>query len=163
MYEGLFLQSVVAFELLIEEMFLGLVTGRIAHPRPVKPLVIFPSVAAAKKIVTRDRYVDWLPYDNLKRNSEVYFVVGKNPFSDCPGHHSREINKAYIIRNYIAHKSDHSRRVFEREVVSPTLLPPGQRDLLGYFRFMHSSTVNKFQYHVGELVNAARWFAGITP
>ena len=158
LYEALFLQSVVAFELMIEDIFLGLVTGQIIHQRPAKPLVTFPNLPAARKIVMRDRYLNWLPYENLKKISEIYFVPDKNPFSGCPIPHTQEMRKAYLIRNYIAHKSEYARHIFETEVVSPILLHPRQKNLLGYFRFIHSKKVNKFEYHIGELLNAARWF-----
>ena len=160
-YEGLFLQSVVGFELLVEDVFLRLLAGQLSHARATKPVVVFPNVPAARKIVTRDRYQDWLPYNKLKELSQIYFMDGKNPFDACPSRHSNEIQKACYIRNYIAHKSDYAKRIFDKKVVAPTSLPRGQRNLLGYFRFPHASAVTKFDYHLGELVNAARWLCGL--
>lgn len=161
LYEGLFLQCVVSFELFIQDMFLGLVTKQIAYPRPVRLLVIFPNMPAAKRIIVKDKYINWLPYENLRKISEIYFNQGSNPFSNCPQNHTSEISKAHIIRNYIAHKSDFAWRKFENTVAAPTRLPAGQQNLLSYFHMTHSPEANKFQYHIGELVNAARWLSGL--
>lgn len=160
-YQGVFLQSVVSFELLIESLLLGLVTGQVSHPRPTRPVIRFQDIPKARRIITRGRYEDWLPYGKLKQISGVYFLDGSNPFDGCPPAHINETQKACHIRNYIAHKSTHAEKVFRNDVVFPTVLPLGQRDLLGYFMFPHSYSANKLEYHVGELVNAARWFCGL--
>jgi len=155
-YQGLFLQAVVSFELLIEELFLHLITNRASHPRSSTPIHVFPSIEIARKVVTQGRYTDWLPIDKTEKLSKVFFEISGNPFLYLSKAQKNEIEKVLLIRNYIAHKSGFAYNAYETKVVSPTVLPRGQRTLLGYFEFPHTSSTNKYEYHVGELVAAAR-------
>jgi hypothetical protein len=155
-YEGLFLQSVVAFELLIEDLFLHLITGLSTHPRPTGPLHKFPSIDVARDIITQKRYIDWLPIGKMEDISKVFFLSGQNPFLCLTGPQKTEIDKVLIIRNYIAHKSEFSKNKFIANVVGTTVLPSSRNVLLTYFQFPHSGTVTKYGYHVGVMVQSAR-------
>lgn len=155
-YEGLFLQSVVGFELLIENLFLHLITGRASHPRPTVPLHVFPTIDIARDIITQKRYIDWLPIDKMEKTSKIYFLQNQNPFLCFPGPQKTDIDKVLTIRNYIAHKSEYSKHRFTRDVVGTTVLPSIHQDILTYFQFPHAGSVTKYQYHVGVLVQAAK-------
>lgn len=157
-YKGLLLEAVVGLERCLEEVLVGLVCGAVTHPRPAIPVQVFRNRQAASQIVNRGRYEDFLPIDRLERLSKVYFRSGANPMLGCPAAVKQEVDKALCVRNYIAHQSKFSERKWRDEVVQPTILPPRNRDLLGYFRFGHSATVTKFEYHCGELLKCAGYF-----
>ena len=157
-YEGLFLRCVCQFEALIESLFVGLLVNGVKHPRPVNCRLVFPNQAVAKRIVTQAKYVDWLPYDRLVELSGIYYAESGNPFRGCDTRYIAGIQQACWIRNYIAHRSEHARKSFEKNVVGATALPGRRGDLLTYLLFPHSASANKYEYHIGELVQAARWF-----
>ena len=155
-YEGLFLQSVVGFELLIEDLFFHLVTGLATHPRPTTPLLRFPTIDIARDIISRKRYIDWLPIGKMEEISKIFFLSTQNPFICLSSPQRNEVDKVLTIRNYIAHKSEFSKKKFNNSVVGSTSLPSRNNTLLAYFQFPHAGSVNKYAYHVGELVQAAR-------
>jgi hypothetical protein len=61
-YEGIFLRTVTSLETLMEELFIGLLTGGITPGRNVHPRVTFQSSAVARDVMLGGKaYVDWLP------------------------------------------------------------------------------------------------------
>jgi hypothetical protein len=154
-YEAIFLQAVVSFELFVEDLFLGLATNSVTHPRPCVPHVTFPSVDIARRIVGRGRYIDWLPLSRTLEKAKIFFDDAGNPFPCLSGVQLEEVERTLLIRNVIAHKSTHAYAAFQRKVVSGLMLPPRKRDLLGYLQYPHTANATKYDYHIGELSRAA--------
>lgn len=159
-YNSILLTAIVSFELLVEDLFYSLLANQINFPRNYTQIQSFSNVETAKKIVLQGgRYMDWLPIEKLEKHSDIYFVDPNNPFKVLNRHQKQEIQKVLYIRNYIAHQSEHSQKLFEQHVIGTTLLPRGPRRLLRYYRSTHAGPTNKFEYHLGELVTAARVIA----
>lgn len=131
-YQGLFLESVAAFESFIEELFLGLLTGQVnPHSTRTSPKVIFASRSTAMPIVFAGRFYDWLPYNRTSERAEHFFKNG-HPFSALLPNDISKTEEFRLIRNVIAHKSDHAKKLFEKSVIGLTALPPRERRVGGY-------------------------------
>ncbi len=131
-YQGLFLESVAAFESFIEELFLGLLTGQVArHSSKTAPKVEFASRTTAMPIVFAGKFYDWLPYTRTIERSEHFFKNGY-PFSILNSDDKDKTEKFRFIRNAIAHKSDYAKKLFERQVIGSTALTPRERKIGGY-------------------------------
>ena len=156
-YNSILLSAIVSFELLMEDLFYSLLANELAFPRQIDQIQRFSSVETAKKIVLQGgKYMDWLPIDKLEKYSDIYFIHPNNPFRVLDSRQKQEIQKVLWIRNLIAHQSEHAKKLFEDHVVGTTLIPRGPRRLLRYYQATHAGSVNKFEYHLGELVSAAR-------
>jgi hypothetical protein len=163
-YESLFLHAFTGLELLIQELFVNLLCERATHPRPCRPLQVFPSLRTAQTIIEQGGYVDWLPLEKLEKLSKVFFKATGNPAAgnpflagiNQPAKH--ELAQCRVIRNYIAHKSDHAKRELLERVISAAALPGKRRDLLTYLRHPHTATESKYDYHVGAIFTIARSF-----
>jgi hypothetical protein len=68
-YEALFLRSVVYFESLIQELFMGLLTKAVKHVSPaISPRMSQISNAGVRLIVFGDKdYIDWLPFTRTEK------------------------------------------------------------------------------------------------
>ena len=77
-YGMTFLNTVVHFEELIEELFISFLVGRSKPACPeFKVRVSIKSHKVARELLFQDRnYVRWLPYDNTKKWQEHFFEVG---------------------------------------------------------------------------------------
>jgi hypothetical protein len=76
-YEGIFLRAVTTFEGLMEDLFVGLLTGSISPGRSVRPRITFRSHAVARDVMLGGRaYVDWLPYHHTDKRAEAFFRGG---------------------------------------------------------------------------------------
>jgi len=146
-YQGLFLESVAAFESFIEELFLGLVTGQV-NPRSTRtsPKVIFASRSTAMPIVFAGRYYDWLPYNRTSDRAEHFFKNG-HPFSVLLSSDINKTDEFRLIRNAIAHKSDYAKKLFEKSVIGPTALAPRERRVGAYLvgRFRSSPPQTRYE------------------
>lgn len=137
-YQGLFLESVAAFESFIEELFLSLLTKKVP-PRSNKtvPKVIFTSRSTAIPIVFSGKFYDWLPYLRTSERAEHFFKNG-HPFSVLTPSDLSKTEEFRLIRNVIAHKSNYAKKQFEDKVIGSTLLSPRERKvgayLVGHFR-----------------------------
>ena len=131
-YQGLFLESVAAFESFIEELFLGLLTGQV-NPHSSRTIlkVEFTSRTIAMPIVFAGKFYDWLPYKRTTERAEHFFKNG-HPFSILDPDDIDKTEKFRFIRNAIAHKSDYAKKLFEEQVVGLTALSPRERKVGGY-------------------------------
>ena len=143
-YQGLFLESVAAFESFIEDLFLALLTLKV-KPNSYRtvPRVFFASRVIAMPVIFNGKYYDWLPYDRTKNRAKHFFKDG-HPFTVLD---QRDIDKTaefLAIRNVIAHKSLHAKNQFENKVIGSTSLSPRERKvgayLMGNFRSSPSQT-----------------------
>jgi hypothetical protein len=76
-------------------------------------------------------YTDYLPYERTERKARVLFARGR-PFSLLPATHSEIIKRAHVVRNLIAHESEHSMKQFMKVVCSRYSLRPERRNAAGY-------------------------------
>lgn len=157
-YRGLYMQAVVRLERTLEDLLIGLMSENISHPRATTPHQKFASKKVASHILNRGRYEDLLPIEKLEKVSQIFFVTAGNPFMNCPGAIKQEMVKVLTIRNYIAHESRFSEEKWRSNVVLPTILPVGRRDLLAYFQHTHAGAIDKFEFHMGEMLKCVRYF-----
>jgi hypothetical protein len=158
MYEVLFLSAFTRFESMIEDLFLGLLTSRIAHSSAqVTARAQFKSNKIARDIVLRGRkYVDWLPYDRTETLAKA-FLRGGRPFTSLTGPDKAQIEKLLVIRNSIAHNSPHALRNFKQKVVSGLVVPPRERIPAGFLRglFRAAPQQTRFEYYAAEMFSLA--------
>ena len=78
-YEALFVRSVVQFEAMLEEVFLGLISERLKSPRShVSARAKFPSDKVLRDIIYGNKdYLDWMPYDRTEDRARR-FLYRKN-------------------------------------------------------------------------------------
>lgn len=153
-FAGAYIAYVAFFESQLEDLFIGLMTGRYSHPRSaVGPVVVMPNRDVAKSIVTAGRpYVDWLPFDqNLKKRAPSFLIDGE-PFNSLSPPRKQALKKASTIRNALAHASDHSKEQFHRTFIQSATVPLGQRSPAPYLRGAHSLNMSRFEVLVTELV-----------
>jgi hypothetical protein len=156
-YGTLFLNAFIKFEDFIEEIFLGLVTGKIKSPK-VKPKVKITNRRIAREIVFSGKgYVDWFPYkDQTEKLAKVFFKNGL-PFTILDSRDSPILKRLCYIRNALAHKSKYSLDLFEDKVLSS--VPHIQREkypaafLRSYFRVSPAQT--RFELYIIEMINVA--------
>src|SRR5271157_2454106 len=77
-YEGIFLRTVTSFESLMEELFIGLLTGGITPGRNVHPRLTFRSALIARDVTLGGKpYADWLPYYHTEKRASAFFRGGQ--------------------------------------------------------------------------------------
>lgn len=144
-YEGIFLRTVTSLESLMEELFLGLLTGGITGSK-VHPRVTFRSVAIARDVMLGGKsYVDWLPYHHTEKRAEAFFRGGL-PFCALEKSEVKSLDRILTIRHAVAHQSRAARRKFENEVLGVAPLLRSERTPAGFLRSVFSSPPPKTQY-----------------
>jgi hypothetical protein len=134
-YAGLFLDAFTGFESLIEGLFIGLFDGSLkSKGQPVTRLLrVFPKSAARAVVFGGKEYTEWLPFENgALRHAKLYFSDGK-PFSLLTQGEKEELQKAHLLRNAIAHKSDAATQRFLKSISQQSLLPH-EKSPTGYLR-----------------------------
>ncbi len=145
-YEGIFLRTVTSFESLLEELFVGLLTGGITPGRNVRPRVTFRSAAIARDVMLGGKaYVDWLPYRHTENRASAFFRGGQ-PFSNLDNADVKSLDRMLTIRHAVAHQSRASRRKFEDEVIGSTPLLPAEQTPAGFLRSVFSVMPPRTQY-----------------
>jgi len=157
-YAGLYLEAITSLERLIESLFIGLLVGRIAPgSSEIVQRVSFKSDRVARDVVFGGRnYVDWLPYHYTEQRAKAFFRNGL-PFTSLDRADKRQVESLLYIRNVIAHKSSHSERMFEQEVIGALPLMPRERTPAGFLRSIFRTAPVKTQYEnvVEEMVEVA--------
>ena len=135
-YSGLFIEAMTSFEQLIEDLFLGLLTSRLnCTVRNVVPRVVFNSDLIARDVVYGGRnYVDWLPYKQHTEKRAHAFLRNGLPFTSLDNADYKQLEELSQIRNAIAHKSQHSKRVFQTHVIRGLALTSIEKTPAGYLR-----------------------------
>jgi len=145
-YEGIFLRTVTSLESLMEELFLGLLTGGIAAGPKIHPRVTFRSGAIARDVMLGGKaYVDWLPYHHTEKRANAFFRRGL-PFCSLEKAEIKSLERILIIRHAVAHQSHAARKKFEVEVIGATPLLPAERTPAGFLRSVFSGPPPKTQY-----------------
>ena len=146
-YAGLYLDSVTGLERLIENLFVGLLCGKVSHRlASVRAKAVVPSYPAAWDIVLSGKnFVDWLPYSRTEERAEAFFRMGQ-PFTRLEKSDRSRLDRIMALRNVIAHKSPHSQRVFERTVLGDLDLTARERTPTGFLRSAYMSSPVRLRY-----------------
>ena len=157
-YAGLYIEAITSFERLIENLFVGLLSGSVTSTaNQVTPLVSFRNRQAMRSIVYGGRkFGDWLPYDRTEQLANRFFRNGL-PFTSLNSADKRHIGTVMYIRNAIAHKSDYSKRMFERNVLRGQMLTSREKTPTGYLRsvFRTAPAQNRYQQLTIEMASIA--------
>jgi len=134
-YKGLYLDAVCSFEHFLEDLFIGLLTGRFKHPSSnIVPRVAFKSSKVARDIVSGGHnYVDWLPYNHTQQRANAFFRNGL-PFTLLEPRDRQIIDQICCIRNAIAHQSNHAKKQFNDKVIGAIPISPRDRTPAAFLR-----------------------------
>ena len=119
-YGGTILTFQAFTESAIEKLFLGLVAGRLQHrDRRVRSLVQIRSAIIVRRVVFGGRsYADWLPYDQYTiPRAKAFFSAGR-PFSDLARSQRTHLDDMTILRNVLAHQSNHAENRFHDRFIA---------------------------------------------
>lgn len=158
-YGSLFLNAVIMFESLIEDMFLGLLTDKFKR----KTFKIVPRARFKSNIIARDvvlsgkRYINWLPYEETEKRAKIFFRNGI-PFTILKAAEKEILKKVHYMRNSLAHKSRYSLLQFERQVISSLPLIKREKTPLGFLRsqFRISPSQTRYENLINEIDSIAR-------
>lgn len=151
-YAGLYLELFTDFEALLENLFFGLLNGRLfTRTYPVLKKATIAPVTELKNIVQSGKsYVAWLPYnDNTLKRAKLYINSGE-PFCRINQVEIQKITDYHNIRNAIAHKSENSYEKFNLIIKDLTLLE-SEKTPTGYLRSKPSNTQTQFEIAAIEL------------
>lgn len=153
-YAGAYLTFFVHFENTLEDLFLGLLTGRVQHASSsVRPLASIQSNRVARRVVCGDRsYADWLPFDKTKKRADGLFAGGR-PFSSLSNSDAKVFRKGHLIRNSIAHESRHSLAQFSQRVAAPASAAPTIRPA-AFLRGTHAGTQSRIEFWMANISRA---------
>jgi hypothetical protein len=157
-YEALFLASVTSFEGFLEDLFIGLLVGRIKGSRAVAARIVCRSDAVAREILLQgDDYLDWLPYHHTRERAEAFFRAGF-PFARLTTAQELVLKQISYTRNAVAHQSRHALEMFERKVLSSVPLLPNEKNPSGFLRSIVASapTQSRYEQLAGELSSIAQ-------
>lgn len=125
-YAGLYLDLFTEFEGLIEDLFIGILSGSVTpNNTNIRRKLTIKPVSEIEPVLLGERrtYLDWLPYsDNTIKRANIYFGGGK-PFTLLNNIEKGKITAYHKIRNAIAHKSKKASIEFQKIVDGLTLLP----------------------------------------
>lgn len=159
-FAGAYVAYLGYFEQQLEELFVGLLTGKYVHPDArVKPLVTMPSRSVAKSLITGGRrYVDWLPFEQHTKQRSTAFLRDGAPFARIGRPERDALDRASVLRNALAHQSDHSQARFQATFTEGRSLRASERRPAGYLRGFHSVGRTRFEIQLQELVGVMRGF-----
>jgi hypothetical protein len=100
-------------------------------------------------------YLDWLPYQKYTLKRAKAFFRNGMPFTNLDKTDMKKLEVLYIIRNAIAHKSQHSLSIFEKEVVGSIPITQQERKPAGYLRGIFRITPSQTRYEnlITEMVS----------
>jgi hypothetical protein len=156
-YGGALLSFYVDLEACIEDVFMGILMGRLTvSATRVQSLVGIRSEVVARKIVRGDRrYVDWLPYQVTRDRAAAFFSRGE-PFASFTEAQARPFENVRIVRNALAHGGEQATRRFRKTFTDGKALPPEQRRPAGYLRGQHAIGQTRFENLLADAVFAMR-------
>jgi len=150
-YAGALLWYYVGLERTIQEVFMGLLMGRLTVSRPsVRSLVTIRSESVAREVVRGNRpFVDWLPYSLTQQRAEAFFSRGE-PFCALTAQEIQRLEDIRVIRNALAHGGEHAITQFQRRFTIGLPLPPDQRRPAGYLRGQHGVGQTRFAHLLAQ-------------
>jgi hypothetical protein len=135
-YAGLYLDIFTEFEAILENLFIGILSGRVSHSDitvirkiRIKPVTEIENVMQGEK----RSYLDWLPYKESTLNRANLYFQGGLPFSKLNQNQKGKIKTFHKIRNAIAHKGKKAMDDFNLIIAGLALLPV-ERTPSGYLR-----------------------------
>jgi len=133
-YEAIFLSLMTRFELLLEELFFGLLMGRrTSGDRRVRGKITTRSEVVMRQILlSGSHYLTWIPYRQTLYRASYYLSSGL-PFSSLDDGERSFLAESVYIRNAVAHKSRHALNQFQK-VGGVSRLPPRERTPAGFLR-----------------------------
>jgi hypothetical protein len=139
-YGAIYLDAMASFEALIEDLFIGLLTGKVrSRHSNVNVRVLIKDYDVARDIFFRGKYFSWLPFENTVKAAKNYFTGGR-PFSFVTDEQKRSLSKCVTLRHAIAHHSYFALSKFKKEVLADLHLPPRDRRPGGFLRSQFSVT-----------------------
>lgn len=143
-YAGAVLAYADLLENCLERLFIGLLVGSLTPSRAITTRIDVRSHAVARELIIGDRkYIDWLPYSQTLSRAKLFFRSGE-PFTRLSGTEKLPFERLRIVRNALAHRSEHARFLFERQLLSSGL-PAWQRQPSGWLRGSHAGTQTRFE------------------
>lgn len=157
-YEALFLRAVTSFESFLEDLFILILLGRVQYSQNrVKVLMSASSKEALMQILLQgNAFMNWLPFANVEKRARLYLKDGR-PFTDLNDGDKSQLKTITVIRNAIAHKSDHALSEFERTVTGSIPLLQNERSPAGFLRSRITSgpAQSRFEVYMGHLGRCA--------
>lgn len=151
-YVGLYLDIFTEFEAMIEDLFLGLLSGQLySKVYSIKRRVKMHPASMARQVLFAGRpYLDWLPYrERTIPRARIFFDAG-NPFTSLDSSQEDKVDNYHIIRNALAHKSESAYAKFQTIISGLTLLPE-EKSPAGYLRSKPYSASAQTQYQIAFL------------
>lgn len=152
-YAGLFMELFTDFEALLEELFFGLLDGKLyTRTYPIAKIAKISPASEIKNIVHGGKaYVNWLPYkEHTLPRAKLYINAGE-PFCRLTNPDITIITNYHTIRNAIAHKSENSLNKFNSIIATLPLLP-SEKTPTGYLRSIpHVGGQTQFEIAAIEL------------
>ena len=157
-YEALFLRAVTSFEAFLEDLFIAILVGRAQYSKHrVKVLISATSRESLMQILLQgNAFMNWLPFNNSEKRARLYLRDGR-PFTDLDDGDKSQLKTITVIRNAIAHKSDHAISEFERTVTGSAPLLASERSPAGFLRSRITSgpAQSRFEAYLGQLGKCA--------
>jgi hypothetical protein len=159
-YESLFLRAVTVYEEFCEEFFFKLLAGTVQYAKAKRIAPLIRECDTIREIVLQgDKYLEWIPYDRIKRRASLYLKGGR-PFSSLEEAEKDKISRITKIRNAIAHKSKNALETFKDDVIGGMPLLPHEKSPAGFLRSELSPGRKRFQAYVEDLVAVAEKLYG---
>ncbi len=156
-YDGLFLGLFTDFEQLLEELFWGLLGGKITidgHKiNEIRKVKISPRSEINSVILGGQRYLDWLPYEKTIERAKIFFHDGI-PFTNLDSDQKNNLRYYHRIRNAIAHKSPKSQADFNKIIQNLPLLS-SPRTPAGYLRSKPRRQETQYEIASAQLIQIA--------
>ncbi len=156
-YAGLFLDAFTEFEALIEDVFLGILSGTHSSTTSKRRIKIIPVSLTREILFEGKQYLDWLPLDKHTHKRAKRFLDNGVPFSTLTAAEEKNLERLHFLRNAVAHKSDNAKVKFEASIQHLNLLPQ-EKTPTGYLRSkpQGSSGPNQYQIAVSDLESLAQ-------
>jgi len=152
-YEALFLRAVTGLEAFLEELFVAILSGKIVYPKARAQLRMHSISKEALIDVLHQggNFLDWLPFDKTEKRARIYLTNGR-PFTDLDDGEKSMLKVITLIRNAIAHRSQHAISQFKDKVVAEQPLLPNERRPAGFLRSkVAAAQGTKFETYIGKL------------
>lgn len=118
-YDGLFLSLFTDFEKFLEDLFFGLIQGRIyiegTRIDSIRKVKVSPQEEIESVILAGKVYLEWLPYQKTIDRAKIFFING-DPFNRLDNNQRGVMGEYHKIRNAIAHKSLKAQSDFDRVI-----------------------------------------------
>ena len=146
-YAGLFMEIMTSFESLVEHLFVGLLSGTFdPDATGAVPLIDFKNKTLVVPLIQgRSRFVSWMPYGDTEERANLFFTKGL-PFTKLTNKEKQTLTHCHLIRNAIAHKSDHAQNQFVNQVLTNQSLMPRERTPTGYLRSIFRGSPSQRRY-----------------